>query len=82
MLKVEATRTFSSPNTGGHSAGDVFLLEETPEVKKLIAAKLFNVLAVELDTVEPVAPVEGISVGGHEPGVPKKKAKKKASSDV
>jgi len=49
MLKVQATRTFQS-----HNAGDVFLVEESSEIKSLVKARLFDVLAVELETTEPV----------------------------
>lgn len=57
MLRVQATRTFQS-----HSAGDVFLVEEDDHVAALVRNKLFNVLAVEIDTPEPVLPVGGIVV--------------------
>jgi len=57
MLKVQATRTFQS-----HNAGDVFLVEEDAQIRAFVKARLFDVLAVELDTVEPVAPVGGVVV--------------------
>ena len=57
MLKVQATRTFQS-----HNAGDVFLVEEDAQIRAFVKARLFDVLAVELDTSEPVAPVGGVVV--------------------
>lgn len=46
-LEVRATRAF-----GTHPAGEVLLVDETPEIKSLVRSKLFEVLSVA-KTIEP-----------------------------
>jgi len=42
MLRVQATRTFNA-----HTRGDVLLVAESKEIKKLVKSGLFDVIAIE-----------------------------------
>lgn len=64
ILRVRATRNFQA-----HIAGDILIVDETAEIKKLIKAKLFEVLAVEKPERSP-APAENVVLAQKPPRTP------------
>jgi len=77
-IRVRVERTFNR-----HTAGHEFAVEETDEVKRLIAGRYFSIIAIESepDPVEPPAVVEPEPVAEVEGDTkPKPKAKKKPAA--